>query len=81
MHMESCDYLSIVNRKNENKTENKTGKILNSHAFFVISTCVTLLHSCYVKNALLVSQSELSNILFYYVASSVSRQDEANPAL
>ena len=47
----------------------KTDEILAACAhYFVICTCVTTLHSCYMKNALVFSQSDASKFFMYFIA-------------
>ena len=36
--------------------------------YFVICTCVTTLHSCYMKNALVFSQSDARKFFMYFIA-------------
>ena len=47
----------------------KTDELLAACAhYFVICTCVTTLHSCYMKNALVFSQSDARKFFMYLIA-------------
>ena len=50
--------LLMNNLHEKSITEVKTDKILTAQALFVICTCVTTLHLCYMENALVFSQSK-----------------------
>ena len=50
----------------------KTDKILA--VLFVIFTCVTTLLSCYMKNALIFSQSDIYNFFMYITKRVISIQ-------
>ena len=45
----------------------KTDEILAARALFVICASVTTLHSCYMKNAHVFSQSDARNVFMFMV--------------
>ena len=45
----------------------KTDEILTARVLIVICTRVTTLHSCYMKNVLVFSQSDVRNFLTYII--------------
>ena len=54
--------LLLVNNLHEKRI---TDKILAARVLFVICTCVTTLNLCYMKNALVFSQSGARNLNYY----------------
>ena len=68
LHEKSYCCLLIIYMKNTPQKV-KTNEILAAFAhYFVICTCVTTLHSCYMKNALVFSQSDARKFFMYFIA-------------
>ena len=68
LHEKSYCCLLIIYMKNTPQKV-KTDEILAACAhYFVICTCVTTLHSCYMKNALVFSQSDARKFFMYFIA-------------
>ena len=49
----------------------KQKEILAARALFVICTRVTTLHSCYMKNAPVFSQSDTRNFFMYIISAQI----------
>ena len=49
----------------------KTDEILAARALFVICTRVTTLHSCYMKNPPVFSQSDTRNFFMYVMSAQI----------
>ena len=60
--------LVLVNNLHEKRiSKSQNGQNFVARALFVICTRVTTLHSCYMKIALVSSQSEANNFLMYSI--------------
>ena len=60
--------LLFVNNLYEKRiSETQNGRNLAARALFVICTRVTTLHSCYMKNAPVFSQSDTRNFFMYVI--------------
>ena len=65
LHEKSCCYLTIIYMKKHHRKLRQTK--FCQRALFAICTCVTTLHSCYMRNALAFSLSEARNFFLYII--------------
>ena len=70
LHEKSCCFLLIICMKNASQ-KLKTDEILAARALFVICTRVKTLHSCYMKNATVFSQSDARNFFMYVISAQI----------
>ena len=66
-HEKSCCLLLIIHAKNASQTD----EILAARVLVVICTRVTTLHTCYMKNAPVFSQSDARNFFMYFISAQI----------
>ena len=63
--------LLLINNLHEKSIKESQDRqnVDRSHTLFVICTCVTILHLCYMKNVFSFSQSNTSNSFMYIIGT------------